>query len=228
MRKNLLLIAFIVTGLLTACGGKATPPQAETTVAETTSESAPEDVSGAESASTDSSSETQETRSDLEAMGDFSAEKGLFNVELNIPKEFAGENTQDELDAIAKEKGYKSITLNEDGSVTYVITKKQHKQMMEEMKKGLDSTLKEMVGSEDYPNFTDISANGDYTEFKVTTKSTELSLAESFSTLGFYMYGGMYNIFNGTPVGNVEVTFINADSGEVIEQLNSDDLGSEK
>lgn len=218
MRKKLLLTVFIVTGLLTACGGKAASPQSETTVVETTSEST----------STDASSAMQETRSDLEAMGDFSTEKGLFNVELNIPKEFAGEKTQDELDATAQELGYKSITLNEDGSVTYVITKKQHKQMMEELKENLDSTLKEMVGSEDYPNFTDISTNGDYTEFEVATKSAELSLAESFSVLGFYMYGGMYNIFNGTPVENVEVTFINADSGEVIEQLNSKDMGNEE
>ncbi len=215
--KSLLFVGLIIA-LLTACNGGTAATQMETTAAESTPE---------ESTSIHSSEE-QETRSDLEAMGDFNTEKGLFNVELNIPKEFAGEKTQEELDATAQELGYKSITLNEDGSVTYVITKKQHKQMMEELKENLDSTLKEMVGSEDYPNFTDISTNGDYTEFEVTTTSTELSLVESFSVLGFYMYGGMYNIFNGTPVENVEVTFINADSGEIIEQLNSKDMGSKE
>ncbi|ENY93450.1 hypothetical protein HMPREF1093_03526 [Hungatella hathewayi 12489931] len=218
MIKKLLLSAFFVTWLLSACSGKTTPPPAETTVVESTSESP----------SIDSTSETQETRSDLEAMGDFNTEKGLFNVELNIPKEFAGEKTQDELDATAKELGYQSITLNEDGSVTYVMTKKQHKQMMVEVKESLNSTLQKMVGSEDYPNFTNISTNADFTKFEITTTSTELSLAESFSVLGFYMYGGMYNTFNGTPVDNVSVSYINADSGEIIEQLNSKDMGSKE
>ena len=50
-------------------------------------------------------------------------------------------------------------------------------------------------------------------------------MAESFSVLGFYMYGGMYNIFNGTAVDNVSVKFINADTGEVISTTNSKDMG---
>lgn len=214
--KSLLFVGLIIA-LLTACNDGAAATQMETTVAESTPE---------ESTSIDSSEE-QETRSDLEAMGDFNTEKGLFNVELNIPKEFVGEKTQDELDTTAKELGYKSITLNDDGSATYVMTKKQHKTMMDGVKESLNSTLQDMVGSEDYPNYTNISTNADFTEFEITTKSTELDFGESFSVLGFYMYGAMYNAFNGTQVDNISVTFINADSGDVIDQLNSKDMGNE-
>ena len=80
---------------------------------------------------------------------------------------------------------------------------------------------------EDYPNITSIEANDDFTSFTVTTKSTELDFAESFSVLAFYIYGGMYNQFNGTPVDNVHVDFVNADSGEIISSADSKDLAEE-
>ena len=47
---------------------------------------------------------------------------------------------------------------------------------------------------------------------------------ESFSTMAFYMYGGMYNIFNGTEVDNIHVDFVNADSGEIISSSDSKNL----
>ena len=60
----------------------------------------------------------------------------------------------------------------------------------------------------------------------MTTTSEELNLAESLSTLVFYLYGGMYNAFSGNAVDNISVTFINANTGSVISQANSKDMGS--
>ena len=166
-----------------------------------------------------------ETKDNLEAMGDVGVEKGLFNVELTIPAQFVGEQTQEELNELSKEMGYKSITLNDDGSAKYILTKQQHKDMMAELNTNINTSLSEMIGSEDYPNYTDITANENFTEFVITTKSTELSMTENFSALGLYMYGGMYNIFNGTPVDNVSVKFINSDTGAEITTMNSKNTG---
>ena len=160
----------------------------------------------------------------LDAIGDIEVEENLFTVEITVPSDFVGDTTQDKLDSTANELGYKSITLNDDGSATYIMSPKQHRQMMEEIANNINSSLSDMVGSEDYPNITDISANEDFTKFTITTTSTELSLAESFSVIGYYMYGGMYNIFNGTPVDNVHVDFVNADSGEIIISSDSSDM----
>ncbi|MFT4007368.1 MAG: hypothetical protein QM683_17725 [Lacrimispora sp.] len=214
MKRTKLLVVSIIFStsiFLTSCGKSV-----DTTVATT--------ETAAIQNSTDETSTSEETKSDLDALGDVDVEKGVFNVELNIPADFVGKQTQEDLNELCKEKGYKSITLNDDGSATYVITKQQHKEMMEEIKNSIDSSISEMIGSEDYPNYTDITTNDNFTDFTITTKSTELDMAESFSVLGFYMYGGMYNIFNGTAVDNVSVTFINADSGEVISTSNSKDM----
>lgn len=212
MKKKSLLLAICAASVLTACGNNASTP-AETTLMETSS-----------TALDESSPESQESRSDLDTLGDLSAKRGLFNVELNIPKEFTGEKTQEEFDATAKELGYKSITLNSDGSATFIMTKSQHKEMMVGVKDSINSSLKDMIGSENYPNFTNIIANDDFTSFEITTKSTELNLGDALSVLGFYMYGGMYNTFNGTPVDNISVSFINADSGDVISTSNSSEM----
>lgn len=217
MKKKLILLLLSTTLILSACGSDAVTE--ETPSAEPVSELIVEEPVAEES--------TTETSglSELEAIGDVEVDEGLFNVELNIPADFVGEKTQADLDAIASESGYKSITLNEDGSATYVMTKKQHKEMMDEMTVSLNESLAEMVGSEDYPNITDIKTNENFTEFTITTKSIELDLNESFSVLAFYMYGGMYNIFAGTTVDNVHVEFINADSGEVISSADSSNMG---
>ena len=105
------------------------------------------------------------------------------------------------------------------------MTKKQHKDLLEEYSAQINTSMNEMVGSENYPNFTNIEANDNFTEFTVTTKSSALDMNESFSTMAFYMYGGMYNVFSGENVSNISVTFINADTGQVIETANSADAG---
>lgn len=206
------LCGSIIIGV-SACGNSGDKPNNEPTT----------EVSATQAVETSSSD--SEIQGALDAISDVNVEKGLFNVELDIPADFMGEKTQEELDESSKEKGYKSITLHDDGSATYVMTKQQHKQMMEELNASIDSALEDMIGSEDYPNLINIKANDNYTEFEITTKSTDLSLAESFSTLAFYMYGGTYNIFNGTSVDNISVKFINADSGDIISTSNSKDMG---
>lgn len=167
----------------------------------------------------DSSKESEANNDKIEV------DENLLTVELTIPSDFVGETTQEELNqTVEEEDGIKSITLNEDGSATYVMTKKKHKEMMSEIKTGIDEELQAMVGSEDYPNFTKVEANEDYTSFTITTTSTELDLAESFSVMNLYVQGGLYNVFNGTPADNIHVDFVNATSGEVIESADSSDM----
>lgn len=150
-------------------------------------------------------------------------DKGLFNVTITLPADFLDEEkTQADYDAIVKEtNGLKSITLNEDGSATYVMTKKRHKEMLQDLADSYHESLDEMVSSEDYPNITAITVNDDFTNFTVTTKSTSLGLMESLSILIFYMEGGMYGAMSGVTPENIHVDFVNADTGEIIDSADS-------
>ena len=211
MRK-LLSVALVlcIAATTVACGNSAS--QETTSATETVQE-----TTAAESA--------DEALSELDAVGDIEVEKELFDVTVTVPADYVGDATQEELSKEAEANGYK-IVLNDDGSATYTMSKSQHKKMMDELSDNINTALTDMVGSEDYPNFTDIKANDDFTQFTVTTKSEELNLTESISVMGFYMYGGMYNIFNGTAVENVHVDFVNADTGEIISSSDSKDMAS--
>ena len=155
--------------------------------------------------------EESAAEAEAESGGGLEVDRGLFNVTITIPAEFLEEGkTQADYDAEAKENGFKSATLNDNGSVTYVMTRAQHEAMMS--------------GNEDYPSFVSIDTNSAYTEFTITTTSEELGLMEGISVLGFYMIGGMYNAFNGTPADNIHVVFVNDETGAVISESNSADL----
>lgn len=173
--------------------------------------------------------EGNEIVNDIENLDDLAkveVEKGLFDVELTIPATYIGDKTQEELTATAQENGYKSITLNEDGSATYIMTKSQHKKLLKNMKKSFDEGLDELIGSEEYPSLKKIETNDNYTEFTITTTSTELNLTESFSVMAFYMYGGMYSVFSGEAVDNVHVKFVNDVTGEIISEANSNEMSN--
>lgn len=208
MKKQLFLLLITTMLILSACSSK-TPASKNT-------------VTNDPSVNNTADSNVQKDKDSSDSAVE--VDKGLFNVTLTIPKSYVEGQTQDDLDKLCKEKGYKSITLNADGSATYVITKKQHKEMMESMADTINSSMKELVGSEDYPTFKNIKANDDYTEFTITTTSTELSLNESIAPMLFYTYGLMYSAFNGAETDNVAVAFINADTGKTISTSNSSEL----
>lgn len=210
MKKKVIAITTILTVGLVACGNDVATETLSASIAETT---------------VLNETEPTTTQLNLEDLGKISVEKELFDVTLNIPSDFIGESTQEELDEKAEKIGYK-VTLNNDGSATYVMTKIQHKQLMQEITESINQSLSQMVESEEYPNITKITANHDFTSFTIVTKSEKLDLAEAFSTIGFYMYGGLYHIFNGSSVDNIHVEFVNADSGKIISSSDSKDANN--
>ncbi len=96
-----------------------------------------------------------------------------------------------------------------------------NKKCKEKADQPLDAYL---VGTDGYPNCINVTFNDNYTDFEITTKSTELDLAESLSIKSYYRTGEDYNYYNNTPVNNVHVKFINADTGEMISDTNSKDM----
>ncbi|WP_026661437.1 hypothetical protein [Butyrivibrio proteoclasticus] len=212
MRKNILAISLLLMVLVAACGSN-TPTNEPNN-------------GGQDSKETTSVSETKNEEA-TDSHSSIEVDENLLTVEISVPATFVGEDlTQEDVDKAVQENGYVSGKLNSDGSVTYKMTKGKHKELMAKIKDTIDTQMGEMVGSEDYPNIVNIEANDDYTSFTITTKSTELGLMESMSTLAFYMYGGMYNAFSGEQVDNIHVDFVNEETGQVIQSADSKNMGS--
>lgn len=163
--------------------------------------------------------------SELEAIGDVEVENGVLTVSITMPADLVDDaTTQEELDKGAGEY-YRNALLNEDGSVTYKMTKEQHRAMLDSITEGFDQTLQEMIDDNQTYSFAGIKHNENYTVFDVTEDSNTVGFTDSFSTFVFYMFSGMYNIFSGNEVENITVNFYGP-SGNLIQSSNSADMGN--
>lgn len=155
------------------------------------------------------------------------ADESTEPVELTIPAQFIDvEITQESLDSNLAE-GVTSAKLNNDGSVTYVMTGEAHTKMVKDEREIVVDSLALMIESGDYPSFRKIEHNSDFTEFIVKIEADELDMAEAVSTLGFFMLGEEYNAYVGEQPENIRVKYVNIDSGKVIEQVDSKDMDGE-
>lgn len=147
-------------------------------------------------------------------------DKNLLSVEITIPSDQI--ESVDETLANAEEKGYQTIA-NEDGSITYKLTKAQHNELMEELKQSFQKSIDELVSSGDYPSLKKITFNDDYTKAEVVVDyDAYTNSLDMFSMLAIGMIGPMYQYYNGVEESNVntEVSLIDEASGEVKDTLN--------
>lgn len=147
-------------------------------------------------------------------------DKGLLNVEVTIPSDFLGEATEEDIRADAKEQGVKDITFNEDGSVTYKMSKSDHKKILKEMEVELDKSLEEMATSGNFPSIQKATANKDYTQFDLTVNRTEFEAGmDSFAVLGLMLGSSYYQMFDGKTEEEAAfiINYIDAETGEVFD-----------
>lgn len=224
MKKQIsITLAAIMMACLTACGASAPEASSESSApASAASESSTEESS----ADSDLDTAVDEAEQALSAIGDIDVDKGLFDVTITFPADFASDITQEEIDQQVADGKVHSGQINEDGSVTYVMSKDQHKAIVDGISESIQSTLDGMVGTEDYPNFTAIDHNVDYTNFTITTttKPGETAISDSMSVLVFATCGQTYGIVSGDIPENIHVDFVNADSGELVTSWDSENM----
>ncbi|MGM9949933.1 MAG: hypothetical protein ACI33P_07385 [Lysinibacillus sp.] len=164
--------------------------------------------------------ESEATKEEQSADESVNVEKGLLNVQVTLPASFFEGKTEEEIVAVAKEDGISEVKVNEDGSVTYTMSKSKHKEMMKEMEDGIVEMIKEVVESDDYPSIKEISYNKDFDEFdvKVDRELYENGL-DGFAILGLVMGSAYYSAFNGDSPEDMKITFnmIDATTDEVFE-----------
>ena len=143
------------------------------------------------------------------------ADDGMLS--LTVPPTYVYGATQKDLDSIAAEAGYESITLNADGSATYRITEAQHAEMLAGVKEGIDQKLTEMAGSKNYSEIASIEHNDDYTDYTVKLSSLGGDESYSMATVTLKLYTSMYNAFQGVGHPAFHVKYYNKEGQLVAE-----------
>ena len=151
------------------------------------------------------SSNTEEKSGDNESV---SVDKGLVNVEFTLPASFFEGENMDEVIKTAKEEGVKEVTQNEDGSVTYKMSKSEHKKIMGEMEEEIVSYIEELKTGDDYTTINDVEYNKSFDEFTIVVASEEeySNAFDSIAVFGLGIQGTYYQVFDGTNIDDVKVT----------------------
>ena len=161
---------------------------------------------------------TQEDWDQLAAIGDVQVENGIMTVSLNVPADLAQNITQETIDAGIGTQ-YQAAFRNQDGSITYKMTKEQHQAMLEQLAVSFDNSLQEMIDNENY-TISNITRNNDFTVFDISLDGAEPSVSDSFAAFSLYMYGELYGVFNGNRPEHVIVNYLDS-NGNLIDSDDS-------
>jgi hypothetical protein len=133
-------------------------------------------------------------------------DKGLLSVTITLPASMFEDQNVDQAIEDAKKEGITAMK-NSDGSVTYKMSKKKHKEMMQEMKTNVIKTIDDTKNGKDFPSIKDVTYNNDFSEFTlVVDKAAYENSMDGFAVLGLGMSGMMYELFNSVKPEEYKVT----------------------
>jgi len=125
-------------------------------------------------------------------------DKNLLSVEVTLPSSmFENQNIEDVISE-AKADGVKEIIKNDDGSLTYKMSKAKHAEMMKDMEVQINSTLEDLKNNKDFASIKDVVSNKTFSEFTVSVdKESYENSFDGFATLTLAISGMYYQLFNG-------------------------------
>lgn len=165
--------------------------------------------------------EAQQNETEIED-GGINVDKGLFNVEITLPAVFFEGEDIDSILKNAEDEDMK-VTKNDDGSITYKVSKEKHKELMKELEISIIESVDEMINSEDFASIKDITYSKKFSEFTLSVdKNAYENSFDGFAVLGLGMSGSMYQLFNGADIDDYNVKIIVKDEStqEVIGEAN--------
>ncbi|NLA11540.1 MAG: hypothetical protein GX883_05385 [Firmicutes bacterium] len=147
-------------------------------------------------------------------------DKGLFDVTITMPASMVDSENIEATVAEAKEQGIKEVVVNEDGSVTYRMSKSVHSQMMKDLKEGFHETVEDYKSGDEFASVKDIKYNKNLTSITLMVeKETFENSLDSFAVFGLGFVAMYYQLFDGIKADNIAVTIDIQDSatGEVFK-----------
>ena len=152
-----------------------------------------------------------------EESGGIEVDEGLLTVVITFPESFVSmgetEMTQETVDASAAEQGYLGGKLNDDGSVTYTMTKLKQRELLDQMKSDFDDSIQETLA--EYPNVKSVTRNDDFSEISIEV--SEQDLATGFLAFGFSFTAYFYQVLDGKEFAT-DIVYVDAATGEELSR----------
>jgi len=143
-------------------------------------------------------------------------------VEVTIPALFFEGQDIDSVISKAKNSGIKEVIKNDDGSLTYKMSKTEHKKMMKELKERIVKSVEELKTSEDFVSINDVTYNKSFSEFTLTVNKEKFEGSfDAIASFGLALAGMYYQLFNGADIEDYKVTVNLKDetNGEIFDTM---------
>lgn len=160
------------------------------------------------------------TGENTEDAGAIQVDEGLLNVDVTLAASFFEGMTAEEIQNAAKENGYSNCIVNEDGSVTYTMSKAKHQEVLADYKTSIDDTIAGLLAGENaVASFVSIEYNDDFSQVDVYVDAAAYTMWDSLYALTFYMIGAYYQSFAGVAADQIDVivNFIDNDTKEILD-----------
>lgn len=155
-------------------------------------------------------------------------------VTITIPGGLFEEDELEELIGNESSGNYESLTVNEDGSVTVVMTQEQHKAILSSLGEELRAEVESSFPDEDLPSIKAVQFSEDFTTATLTVDYAAYdSSFDSFYELAVIIFGSLYQTFAGVAEDDIAITIsiVDEETGTVErtsqypEDYESDDGG---
>ena len=155
-------------------------------------------------------------------LADLNAQEVDGKINLTLPKEAFGDNVAELAPKIKEARGFEAVSVNEDGSATFTMSKEQHKEWLLEYEEEMKAEIESVLIKNNFDSVTDVSYSKDYTDAKVKVdkelfeKKNDKIVSETIANKL-----KMYNYFAGKKPENVKVsvTFVDNATNKTIETL---------
>lgn len=133
-------------------------------------------------------------------------------VTVTYPKDFFDPSTNVDITEEMSAQGYKTVSKNADGSITYTITKDGYAKLKDKTKNSVIDYFNSVKSGEEFKSIKNIEYTDDFSTITMTVdrEAFEKSLDVTASR-AIYMLVSGYKIFCGEETNNAKVTIVYVD-----------------
>ena len=165
------------------------------------------------------SSQTKSQDNETENSAGVQVDEGLLNVDVTLAASFFEDTTEEEIRETAKKNGYSDCKINDDGSVTYTMTKKKHAEMLDQLKASFDEMIAGCLeGKDKVDSFVDIQHNDNFSKIDIYVDAEQYTMWDNLYAIAFYVPGAYYQAFAEVAADDMDIVirFIDHATGEVL------------
>ena len=145
-------------------------------------------------------------------------DEGFFNVTITLPAVFFEDDEDFDPEIYKEEQGFKDATVNDDGSVTVVMSKRQHDEILFEMKSDINESFQELIEAEDTPYIISITSTEGYETVFMDVDRAGYESTWDFTPLIIGISALMYQQVDGTEL-HCEVIVRDVETGEILSSV---------